>query len=401
MSSTTNLVKKIWTAYQNGRLFSGIYWQIYPILSGLKYLIFDPGSKRIKLHCPDYIEPCKDANEVLIVRRIYDAFIKMKESQKTSSNIYLPSPLWQQYLNEGYSYLSSGLKTNSIEDFHFFLSNFGGWKAYHAVEHTTLIRNNMKSIVGRKYLINDLFNKQLRLWEWFYNKRKPVSYLSYPTYGNQIGAIIDGDFVGPVAFFNEIYGSILSEIISDVNSPVVAELGAGYGRLAYFCLRDLTKFTYIDFDLPETLCLAAYYLMKIWPDKKVLLYGEEEFNYQSHDKYDLIFMPPQCIEQIGQNTVNLFINAFSLGEMTKKTAMNYVTFISQSTNYFFHINHDNYPRSVSDGKKGPLGHEYSLPEKYFKKIFRYPDIGNLMLRGYLDFRSDLFIYLYERRAKIN
>jgi putative sugar O-methyltransferase len=401
MSSPTNLIKKIWTAYQNGRLFSGLYWHVYPTLAGMKYLIFDRGSKRITLHCPDYIEPGKDADELLIVRRIYDAFRKMKESQATSPHIYLPSSLWQQYLNEGYSYLSSGLKTNSIKDFHYFLSNFGGWKAYHAVEHTTLIRDNMKSILGRKYLINDLFNKQLKLWEWFYNKRKPVSALSYPTYGNQIGAMIDGNFVGPVAFFNEIYGAILANLITDINKPVIAELGAGYGRLAYYCLRDVPEFTYIDFDLPETLCLAAYYLMKIWPDKKVLLYGEAEYNQLSHDKYDLIFMPPHCIEHIGQNSVDLFINAFSLGEMTREAAQNYVTFIAQSTNYFFHLNHDNYSRSLPDGKKGPLGYEYALPEKDFKQLFRYPDIGNLMLRGYLDFRSDLFIYLYKRRAKLN
>ena len=53
-----------------------------------------------------------------------------------------------------------------------------------------------------------------------------------------------------------------------------------------------------------------------------------------------------------RNTVDLFINAFSLGEMNKEAALNYVTFIAQATKYFFHLNHDNYPRSLPDGQEG-------------------------------------------------
>ena len=82
--------------------------------------------------------------------------------------------------------------------------------------------------------------------------------LSYPRFGNQVGAIVDEQFVGTGSFFNEIYGSILSGLIANKDRPVVADLGGGYGKLAYFTLRDLPQFSFIDFDLPEVFCLATY-----------------------------------------------------------------------------------------------------------------------------------------------
>lgn len=256
----------------------------------------------------------------------------------------------------------------------------------------------MKSFIKRRYLQNEVFYKQLKLWKWFYGDRKPISCLSYPSYGNQSGAYINNVFVGIGSFFNEIYGSLLSELISAVKRPVIADLGVGYGRLAFFTLRAIKDFTFIDFDLPETLCLAAYYLMKVYPDKKTLLYGEANYSPAIHGKYDLIFMPSYEICKIGSSTVDLFINKNSLGEMTKDAANNYIRYITQATKYFFHMNHDITPNSYSDGDFGMLSHEYPVPSDQFTLLFRYPDIGQLLRQGWVDFREDIFMYLYERKT---
>jgi hypothetical protein len=203
--------------------------------------------------------------------------------------------------------------------------------------------------------------------------------------------------MGTGSFFNEIYGSLLSELINDQEAPVVADLGAGYGKFGYFALRDIERFTFIDFDLPETLCLAAYYLMKAWPQKRVLLFGEEDYSSLSHKRYDLIFMPCYEIAKLGESSVDLFINKHSLGEMTRESVTNYVFHISKASRYFFHMNHDIYPQIYSDGSSGMLGHEYPVPRDKFKLLFRVPEIGNALQRRGPDFRSDIFVYLYERR----
>jgi len=321
----------------------------------------------------------------------------MKEKQKTVSSNYRPSSMWQNHLDNDYSYLIDGLNSNDRNKFHYFLSNFGTWKTFHGVESTHLIRNNMKSILRRKYLKNIVFYKQLKTWEWFNSDKKVIKDLSYPVIGNQSGSYIDDSFVGVGSFFNEIYGSLLNGLIDDINSPVIAELGAGYGKLAYFTMRNIEKFCYIDFDLPETLCLASYYLMKTWPEKNTLLYGEEDYTSNAHQKYDLIFMPSFEIEKLGSETVDLFINKNSLGEMTEAAARNYISYITNSTNYFFHMNHDNIPNIYENDNHGLLGYQYPIPEDKFRLMMKYPDIGHMFYQGMIDYNMDIFFYLYERK----
>ena len=398
MTNLLSKIQKLIKAYKERRLFSIFYSRIKPYLYGIRYLINDTASDQISLHCPDYVEPSKDRSELEIVERIFQSFRKMKKNQKNISNCYLPSSMWQEQLDKSYFYLTSGLKENDIKKFHFFLANFGSWKTCHGVESTTLIRDNMTSLIRRRYLKNVIFYNQLKIWKWFYNNRKPISCLTYSTYGNQAGAYIDNIFVGPGSFFNEIYGSILSELISDIKHPVVADLGAGYGKLAYFTLRDVDNFTFIDFDLPEILCLAAYYLMKVWPNKKVLLFGESDYSSETHGQYDLIFMPSQEICKVCQSSIDLFINKNSLGEMTQEAVINYINYITKATRYFFHMNHDIHPNIYSNNERGLLGYEYPVPRSEFKLLFRYPDVSHILYQGGVDFNMDIFSYLYERKT---
>ena len=394
----TDFFKNLRKVYQQGRLISAINARAKPFMDGLKYLIHDPASSHVTLHSPDYVEPSEDSDEKEIVRRIFQSFRKMKEDQKQASSAYLPSSLWKRQLDTSYSHLIEGLKENDLSKFHFFLANFGTWKHYHGVESNTLIRANTKSLIRRKYLANVIFIKQLKNWQWFYDNRKPISCLTYPTHGNQVGAYIDGTFVGAGSFFNEIYGSILSELIADKNRSVVADLGAGYGKLAFFTLRNIENSCFVDFDLPETLCLAAYYLMKSWRNKKTLLYGEEEYSQDLHERYDLILMPSYEISKLGPGSIDLCMNKNSLGEMNGESVINYVGHITRATRYFFHMNHDIYPNLYDSNKRGLLGHEYPVPKDTFKLLFRYPDFGHILYQGGIDYSKDIFLYLYERRS---
>jgi len=388
-------LRKIMRAYKEKRVFSALANRIKSLIRESRWIINDPASGIVSLHCPEYIKPSDgDRDDLKIAQRIFESFKKMKEDQRKAPgfSLYMPSSFWEGHLSKAYSHLNSALRSNDIDIFRFFLANFGTWKIYHAIESTTLIRDNMSSFLKRRYLKNDIFYKQLKVWKRVYNNRKPISCLSYPTYGNQAGAYIDDVFVGVGSFGSEIDGSILSSVISDVERPVVADLGAGYGKLAYFILRNLNQFTFIDFDLPETLCLAAYYLMKVWPGKKVLLYGEGEYSSSSHTKYDLIFMPCFEIQKIGERCVDLFINKNSLGEMNRSAVNNYIKYIMQATRYFFHLNHDVYRNVYTDNEEGLLGYEYPIPADRFKLLFRYP----MFSLGDFEFNNDIFMYLYER-----
>jgi len=322
----------------------------------------------------------------------------MKEDQKAASEQYLPSSLWQQQLDTAYSSFSVALQEQDTAKFHFFLANFGAWPIYTGIELSTLIRDNAGGPLRRFYLQNHIFLNQLRLWKWFYSGREPpLSRLTCPIHGNQSGAIINGGFVGPASFFNEIYGSLLSNLLRGIDRPTVAELGGGSGKLAYFTLRDVPRFSFVDFDLPETVSIAAYYLMKTFPDRRALLYGEADYSQPSHKDFDLIFMPPWVINRVGAESFDLFTNKNSLGEMTTSAVRNYISHIARSTKgYFFHMNHDTTRNIYDSGDSSPLGYEYPIPLDQFTLLIRYPEIGHLLYQNFIDFNSDIVIYLYGR-----
>ena len=392
------LISKIIKAKKENRLNLTLRLKLFKFIKSLKYIFFDPANEYIRLHSPEYVTPSIEKEELDLVKRIFESYRKMKEDKVDNDNLFKPSSLWQSQLNISYSYLIDGLKNNDLNQFHFFLSNFGNWKQYHGVESNLLIRNNMNNFLNRRYLKNEIFLKPLKYWNWINNNKKSISNLAYPTFGNQSGAFIEKNFIGPGSFDNDFYGSILSELVSDLEHPVVADLGAGYGKLAYFTLKNIEKSTFIDFDLPETLCLAAYYLMKCWPNKKTLLYGEDTFSENSKQKYDLIFMPSNQIQYIGKNSVDLFINKNSLGEMSPNAASNYVNYISSATKYFFHLNHEINKNNFSDNSASLLANEYPVPKDKFKLILRSPDIWSSFPSGKKDhFIEDIFIYLYEKK----
>ena len=112
-------------------------------------------------------------------------------------------------------------------------------------------------------------------------------------------------------------------------------------------------------------------------------------------------MPCYEISKIGQDSVDLFINKNSLGEMTKEAVINYINHIARSTRYFFHMNHEIYRNVFTDNSRGLLGYEYPVPMDKFKLIFRYPVIGHMLYQKGIDYKDamDIFFYLYERIAE--
>ena len=387
------LYKKLFKAYHEKTLIKKIITKIKPYFYGMLLVILNKSKKNIKLHTPKIIEV--NTLDSHLASRIFASYKKMKSDQKKTLGLFKPSAMWQLLIDRDYKILKESVETNDLNKFMFFLSNFGNWKDYLAIENNLLIKEYSKNFFLRKYLLNVVFGKQLELWKYFNNYKKDTSALNAPIHGNQIGAYIDNNFVVIGSFSNEIIASMLNNLICKLKRPVVSDLGGGYGKLAFYTLKEHKNFCFIDFDLPETLCLAAYYLMKTWPEKKTLLYGEEEYSQEKNNSYDLIFLPSFEITKLTNNSIDLFINKNSLGEMNPDAVNNYLKYICKSTNYFFHMNHDINRNIFQDGVKGLLGYEYPVDKKKFDLIFRYPAVEHPVYLGELDLDNDIFMYLYK------
>ena len=358
-------------------------------------MFFKPNKIKIKLQIPKSHEKINDEK---ICKRVFESFKKMKNNEKKNSPFSVSSQ-WRKHIDNDFYPMKQALEKNNFEQFQNFLNNFGNWNKYLGIEEHKFVQNCSKNFLLRNYLSNYVFKKQLNLWEYFNSYRKNRKFLNTPRHGNQIGAFIDNKYFTTLASFsNEIIANNLLEIIKSQKKAVVTEIGAGYGQLAYFLSKN-RKICFIDVDIPETLSLAAYYLMKCFPQKKIYLYGEKDFNLKNILKYDFIFLPHYKMNSLKNKKIDLVINKNSFGEMYPKTVKAYIKIINECTRYFFHMNHSVFKNKFLKNKKGLLSNEYPLSKK-FKMLCKYPDFLHLIwIDGKVRLENDIFCHLYEKEEK--
>jgi hypothetical protein len=378
-------MQRVAAAYRAGRIVYGIRKRAHTYVTGA-LLLAKPRSTdhSIRLRAPAPVAP--DPADRPLVQRIYQAFRKMKRAQRSAPARYQPSLMWEDILRRAYCE-----EDCSIERFHQFLANFGASREEMGIESSDLIQSAALSMLRRRFY-EQLFLEGLARWRRV--SERPVSALTYPTYGNQAGAYLDDTFVGLGSFDSELLGRSLKELIESYRRPAIVELGAGYGKLAYFTLRDLKEFAYIDLDLPETLSVAAYFLIKTFPAKRALLFGEEQFGPHTIDSYEFVFMPPWEIEALPDHSIDLFLNKNSLGEMRASAVRNYIEHISRITHWFVHLNHEHHRYAWGDDEPGLLASEYPVPQTFNLKM-KLKEVDTLLGEAH----GDIFRYDFCRSSE--
>ena len=369
-------------------------------VAGIFKLLFkEKNFVEIIIKDPKKIEPSH--SEKVFYERLFIFYRNMKIKEINNPEIIKPSSLWQNHINNDYKFLIDSFKENNLENFSFFLNNFGNWNNYLGIEHNTLLKRYSKNFILKSYLKNEIFLKHYKIWKDFGYEKKDLNKISTPEFGNQLGAYIDGNFVTIGSFFNQIISKILYEHIKYKSKPIICDLGGGYGKLGYFLIKNFEDSCFIDFDIPEVLVLAAYYLMSSFPNKKTLLFGEKEFEKKDSENFDLIFMPSAEITKMSENSVDLFVNKNSLGEMRSDTAKFYIEKINYCSKIFFHMNH-NRIRNVFDNKdKSLISSEYPIDMKKFDLVFDYPDLSHFIYTGRYDSNNDIFMKLFKITQKTN
>ena len=384
---------KILTQIISKNIFLMIKKKIYPYYKGLFLYLFFKNSN-IQIHIPKY--NVVDEKDLDLANRIFSSFKKMKSQQSEVDSIYKPSSLWQKLIDQDFKYLNECLKENNLKNFLFFLQNFGNWDNYLGIENQLIIKKYSKNIFLKKYLKENVFNGQKLIWEYF-NNDKDISSLNMPRFGNQNGALIDKNFVVIGSFFNHIYSKIIINYLDNNRNNSIVDLGAGYGKLAYYILSKVKNCNFIDFDIPETLVLASYYLAKSFPNKKTFFYGEKQFDQDLTKKFDLVFLPNWEFKNIKNDSIDITINRNSLGEMDSNAAINFINHIHRSSKYFFSMNHETFKNKFSDGKYSLINKEFNMDNK-FRELIRYPDLGHITYEtNKINLESDIFFYLYEKK----
>jgi putative sugar O-methyltransferase len=192
----------------------------------------------------------------------------------------------------------------------------------------------------KKYVLADVLHRY-DLWKQRTQGAYSLEVLATPLVGNPYGYTMDGVFIRAGGDYHHYYAHAIKQLLDSGTNRVVAELGGGFGGMGFFLLRDNPDVTYIDFDLPEAIALASYFLMKSLPGRPVTLYGETDFPKADFSQPGIFLMPSFEIAKIPSKSVAVAFNSYSLAEMSPATIRTYIEQIARITNTsFLHVNHN-------------------------------------------------------------
>jgi putative sugar O-methyltransferase len=133
---------------------------------------------------------------------------------------------------------------------------------------------------------------------------------------------------------HELYSILGPEGLPSKPGPVsFAEVGAGYGRLAYVILKAVPAATYTIVDIPPALYLSQRYLTTLFPDLPA-------FTFRSFTRYSDVaaefeaarirFIAPHQLELLPEKSFDYFINISSFHEMTVPQVENFFRLIHRT-----------------------------------------------------------------------
>jgi hypothetical protein len=174
---------------------------------------------------------------------------------------------------------------------------------------------------------------------WRYSVGTPdVSRLVSPPVGNPYGVYVDDGIVHPNTFLNDYRAQYVLNLLGGVDRPIVVDLGGGFGGFGHQLLTGPGNAVYVNFDLPDNLLVASYFLMASHPDKRVLLYesADQVLDAETLRQYDIILMPNFMVPNLADGTADVFTNFISLSEMEFPTIAEYLRQIDRVSAGFFY-----------------------------------------------------------------
>jgi putative sugar O-methyltransferase len=224
---------------------------------------------------------------------------------------------------------------------------------------------------------------RLDYWRKQTNDRYSLIDLSSPTVGNPYGVFFDGVLVRTSSDYQH-YCSHKIALLLEKRPGAVMEIGGGFGGTAYYLLRDCPGITYLDFDVPESIALTTYYLIKCFPERKVLLYGEGEMTAASLKSYDIVLMPLYLLPQVPGKSIEIAFSSHAMSDISSAAMKEYLDQISRTTSgHFWYIGNDTTAQVLQNLIGEPKG-TFSLLER-----------ESSLWENYRESRADIVELLYE------
>jgi len=267
-----------------------------------------------------------------LLERICAAYIKALEHQETAREAHRSSQWWQKQQTRLRPAMQA-LKERDITALRLMYSNFYRDSCSSGLISRTgmpwAVRSGTIKDIDRHFYLGDSLCC-IDYWKEQTAGRFAVTDLAGPNIGNPFGVMLDGTLVRFEAPYQHYCANRLSTLLG-AGRRRVAEIGGGFGGMAYFLLRDRQPLTYFDFDLPETIALASYFLMKAFPSLTFLLYGEKPLTPEEIARANVVLMPLFEIEQMQARSVDVTFSSHSISDLPSEFIAQYVETIGRIT----------------------------------------------------------------------
>ncbi len=360
------------------------------IKNGVKRFESDPNYRLdlVPANFAPRMSPREDNSAIL--KRIVAAYQKAMADQRSAGSTFNVSNEWLPIYERTLGPVMKALNENNLAELDRMYSNFfrDSCSTGLAGMPSQLEQKCFGAHISKRYRIIALCEgiHRYNLWKERTENAYTAQDLSTPLIGNPWGSTMDGVFLAPGVDYQHFYAHEIKALLSSCDSNIVAELGGGFGGMAYFLVRDIPEITYVDFDLPEALALASFYLMKAFPGLPIQLYGEAELTPKTLSETKILMMPSFEILRMAPKSVAIAFNSYSLAEMSPAAVRQYVDEIIRFTSgYFLHVNHNKNAALRAD--------DFGVEARGFELVRRNPSGWTAGLNP----NSDEFEYLYKAK----
>ncbi|HZB89093.1 MAG TPA: putative sugar O-methyltransferase [Terracidiphilus sp.] len=226
----------------------------------------------------------------------------------------------------------------------------------------------IKDIYRHFYMSHVLY--RLDYWKEITSGRFQLKDLAGPGIGNPFGVTIDGTHIGVGAEYahycaDRVVGLMDRAVAqrSATRRTAVAEIGGGFGAIAYYLLRDRRSLTYFNFDVPERAALSSYYLMRAFPQLTFLLYGEKPLTSDTISQPDAVLLPAFALAAMPRASVDIAFSSNGLANFSPDAVNEALrSIVTMTRDSLLYIGNETLARSIA-GRLGNEDGSFTLADK--------------------------------------
>ncbi len=338
-------------------------------------------------------------NETELLLKLMDSFTAAKGMELKVPGAYKVDHEWKRLLEAEWRRYNDAIARRDVASLAGLLRNFfrnegisGFWGG------TNMFEGFCSHGAWHARQRDDMMLRQFFVWRNAFPNTS-FSELGAPGVGNPWGYNLGGNLLIEPVFEYHSQAEHFTRLLSEIEVPVILEIGGGFGGLAYHLLRRGGSVKYIGLDLPENLLIQSYYLASAFPKARLLTYreGMPKVDRATLSDYDIVLLPNFSMPAVDSSLADLVVNVRSLSEMSLETIHEYLDQIDRIGRLFFF--HENIFAARKDGLWGVPSSQFPPLKNFvliassesrwpkYQKRFAYPCQENLLIHKHAIGRS--------------